>query len=415
MKAQILRRSLQILIVLMALNAGIGLAMGWMSYGVERFCPFGGLETLWALATRQSFTCAMGPFNLALMMALLGLTLVSRRSFCAWVCPVGSVTEWLGLLGRKLRVLRGRAPERAALGMASLPRRAEAPLRGLRWLVLVLILLFTFKTGELIFRPYDPYYVLFSANGHDVRTWSYALLGGILLAALILPMAWCRYLCPLGAALWPFSRFAWLRIARDDSRCTSCGHCDRACPHGLAISSVETVRSGECTLCLECTSACPTQGSLSVLPAGLPRVPVPAWSLLLLLAAATLAGFRTAETLTFTSYEQSYMAPAPPADRLGRLSLAVSGVRCVDTAARAGRHLEKVDGLVALTAYAAESRLDITFDVRRTDAAAIIAGLESPVWDELSGEFHFQVFRVREILVSDPPTSIETPQRSIDS
>jgi polyferredoxin len=37
-----------------------------------------------------------------LMVAVLLLTLLFSRGFCGWICPFGSVQEWLGLLGRKI-------------------------------------------------------------------------------------------------------------------------------------------------------------------------------------------------------------------------------------------------------------------------------------------------------------------------
>jgi polyferredoxin len=122
--------------------------------------------------------------------------------------------------------------------------------------VLVVILVATWTTGELVFRAYDPYYVMVSAHGHEVRLWSYAILAGVLALGAVVPMAWCRYLCPLGVTLWPFSALGRIRLRRDKSRCTGCAACTRACPHGIPVAGAIEVRSGECTLCLECSAAC---------------------------------------------------------------------------------------------------------------------------------------------------------------
>ena len=75
-----------------------------------------------------------------------------------------------------------------------------------------------------------------SAHGHDVRLWSYAILAGVLALGVVVPMAWCRYLCPLGVTLWPFSAVGRLRLRRDESRCTACAACTRACPHGIDVA-----------------------------------------------------------------------------------------------------------------------------------------------------------------------------------
>lgn len=261
-----LRLAMQLAVIAAAAAAGVRFALGRSVTTVETYCPFGGLETAYAFLTRQRFTCAAGDTNLALFIALLGLTFLARKAFCGWVCPVGALSEWEGRLARRLSRRRGFA------GPWSLPPRADGALRVvLRIAVLATVLVATWKTGELVFRGYDPYYILFSAHGHDVRAWSYGILGGLAVLGLLLPMAWCRYLCPLGAAIWPLSAGGRLRLERRAAACTACGACDRACPQVIDISRVDVVRSGECTLCLECTDACPSAGALELRWAGVQR------------------------------------------------------------------------------------------------------------------------------------------------
>lgn len=258
------RRTFQVCVAGAAAAVGFRAAMGWSLSSVETYCPFGGIETAYSFFTRQKFSCATGELNVTLFLALLGLTLVARKSFCSWVCPFGAVSEGLAALGRKLLKKPRRDSQGLPLQLLEPPRRVDAALRWLRLPALAAVLYFTFRTGELIFRGYDPYYVLFSFNGHDVKWWSYLVLGALLAAALLVPMAWCRYLCPLGAVLWPFSAAGRMRLQRDGAACTSCGACDRACPHSIDVSRVAQVRSGECTLCLECAAACPVPGTLDL-------------------------------------------------------------------------------------------------------------------------------------------------------
>jgi polyferredoxin len=147
----------------------------------------------------------------------------------------------------------------------------DAALRWLRLPVLAVILYFTYRTGELVFRGYDPYYILFSANGHDVRWWSYGVLAVVLVGVVLVPMAWCRYLCPLGIVLSPLSAIGRLRLERRAEQCTGCGLCDRACPQSIDVAGVDVVRSGECTLCLECLEQCPEEGALELVLRGAKR------------------------------------------------------------------------------------------------------------------------------------------------
>ena len=250
---------MQAAVVVAAAVVGVRFATGRSLVSIETYCPFGGLETAWAFFTRQRFTCAAGAMNLALFVALLGLTLLARKAFCGWACPVGALAEWQGRLAARWW------KRRDFTGLVRPSPRVDRALRiALRLAVLGILLGATWTTGELVFRGYDPYYILFSAHGHDVRAWSYGILAGLVLLGFALPMAWCRYLCPLGAAIWPLSAIGRLRLARDADRCSGCGVCDRVCPQAIDVSSVDVVRSGECTLCLECTDVCPGKGALEL-------------------------------------------------------------------------------------------------------------------------------------------------------
>ena len=75
------------------------LALGFGSRSFEACCPFGGMESLWGLFTVGEFSCALGPLNLSLMLALLALALLSKKSFCGWACPIGFLGELCGRLG----------------------------------------------------------------------------------------------------------------------------------------------------------------------------------------------------------------------------------------------------------------------------------------------------------------------------
>jgi len=233
------------------LAVGIRHAMGISRITIETYCPFGGLEALLSLVSDRQFPCATGERNLILFGALVLLTVLSRRVFCSWICPVGTVSEFLF----RARGKRGKHPR--------IRGKWDRYLRLLRLPILAAILFLTFKTSELIFRSVDPYYVLFSFHGHDVMAWSYLVIGVILIGVILIPMAWCRYLCPLGGALWPVSRIGIIRLNRTDA-CVECGKCDAACPWGIDVSHSNTVTSGECTLCMECTRVCPVKDALEL-------------------------------------------------------------------------------------------------------------------------------------------------------
>ncbi len=230
------------------------LALGYGSRSFEAYCPFGGAESLWGLFTAGEFTCALGPLNLSLMLALMVLVLISKKAFCGWACPIGFLSELGGRLGG---IVWKKRP--------SVPSRTNGWLKLLRYVALVLSLYFTFKTGELILRGYDPFYLIFSGFGHgSVGTISIVVLAILVLGALIVPMMFCRYLCPMGAIFDPFSRFGVIKIVRDETTCTNCGKCSKACVQDIPVASLRVVRHRDCTNCLECLDACPEKDTLQL-------------------------------------------------------------------------------------------------------------------------------------------------------
>ena len=229
-------------------------ALGYGSRSFEAYCPFGGVESLWGLFTDGEFSCALGPLNLSLLVALLGLVLVAKKAFCGWACPVGFIGELTGRLGGLVWRRRPR-----------IPSRVDARLKLLRYAVLGVSLFFTYRAGELLLRGYDPYYLIFSGFGHgSLGALSIIVLGLTAAGAFVVPMFFCRYLCPLGAVFDPFSRLGLIRLHREPANCTSCGRCGRVCPQRIPVHELPVVRHRDCTNCLECVDACREKDALQL-------------------------------------------------------------------------------------------------------------------------------------------------------
>jgi polyferredoxin len=226
--------------------------LGLTANTCETYCPFAGLIALYPLAKYKTYACAITEFNVALLVSVLGLTLLSKKSFCSWICPFGTVQEWVGKGGKKL-----------FRRSFHLPRRADLTLMPLRYVVLgaVVVLTYTVWQFDLGFRAYDPFYILFTgARGHGTAAWSIYVLVGVLGVALLVPFFWCRYLCPLGALMDPLSRYGALRIRRRGTDCASCASCEGVCPHRIPVSGVAEVTARNCTNCLECVVECSEKG-----------------------------------------------------------------------------------------------------------------------------------------------------------
>ncbi|MDY6796214.1 MAG: 4Fe-4S binding protein [Actinomycetota bacterium] len=209
---------------------------------------------------------------------LLGLTLLSGRFFCGWICPLGSVLEWLPSLGnRRRKSLEGMRPA----DLAGRPiGKGEVRIR-LKYVFLAALLLL-FVVGINLLWIFDPLVianraVLFAISG-VVPVLFIALL---ILAVLVGPRYWCQELCPLGAGLSLVSMAGSrlpeycspLALVKDKDACIRCGACARACPFEI-IEVADSERSGrlalaDCALCGECVTACPVEGALSLRSMGM--------------------------------------------------------------------------------------------------------------------------------------------------
>jgi polyferredoxin len=221
---------------------------------VEKYCPFGGVETLIPWVNKTGTLCSLSTMNLSILGGVLLMTLFFKRVFCSHVCPMGTILEWIGMLSRKFAVRSWR-----------IPAGTDRVLKWLKYPILAVILYFTVKVGELVFRDFDPYYVIFTAGtGHGIAMFGLWVTLFIVVAGIVVPLSFCKYLCPLAASLAPFGRLGLVKISRDADGCTECRACDQACEWGIEVSRMESVTSAECSNCQDCVRACPHRNVLEL-------------------------------------------------------------------------------------------------------------------------------------------------------
>ena len=72
------------------------------SASLHAVCPFGGVVSIYQYATTGTYVKKIHESSFILMWIVLLLTLLYGPVFCGWVCPLGSVQEWFGKIGRKI-------------------------------------------------------------------------------------------------------------------------------------------------------------------------------------------------------------------------------------------------------------------------------------------------------------------------
>ena len=252
----------------------------------ERWCPFGGVETMYAWAVGGNSLCATGVSNLFAFGGILLSLVLLRRAFCSHACPIGSVSEWTSELARRL----GWKPRRV-------PPALDSALGLLKYGVLVLIVWITWVVAELVFRAACPAYALLGRHGEDITTWAYVVGGAIVLGSLFVTLPFCRWLCPLAAVMNPLSRFGLVRVTKRRELVRLLRQVRARLPHGdPGRRGAPWSIHARCTACGTCVDACPTHAgepTLALRTAGRKRRRVPAGAvagLLVLVFAGAVAG-----------------------------------------------------------------------------------------------------------------------------
>lgn len=251
-----LRRLSQVVVTLLV----VYLTLRHLNLGVEQaapidaFCPFGGIEGLLTYITTGEFLNRLLLSSFTLMAVVLIFTLFFGRIFCGYFCPLGALQEFFRGLGRKIGIKKD----------LELPATIDKYARYLKYVILFLIIFFSYKLGDLVFRNYDPYNALMHlGNEWEEKIYGYLILIILLVASLFTKSFWCRYFCPLGATLGIFKKFSFFRLKRDKESCVTCGHCNYVCPAGLDVEKSDVIKSADCISCLNCVSECP-KSSLSI-------------------------------------------------------------------------------------------------------------------------------------------------------
>lgn len=249
----------------LALNVWIGVRFYlWVEHGnvskpvgVEGWLPIAGLMNLKVWLVTRVVPEVHAP-AMCFLVAFLVLSLLLKKSFCSWLCPIGTLSEWLWKLGRRF----GRN--------FALPKWADVPLRGIKYALLGFFVwaIWNMPVDAILAFMDSPY-----GRTADVRmlqffthisTTALIVIAALLALSVIVQNFWCRYLCPYGALLGIVSMFSPVTIRRDASACIDCAKCAKACPAKLPVDVKPRIRSAECTLCMSCVAACPVKDALQV-------------------------------------------------------------------------------------------------------------------------------------------------------
>lgn len=225
---------------------------------VEGFLPISALVSLKRLVLTGNYD-SIHPAGLTIFLAALAIGFLLRKGFCAWICPVGFVSNLAESVGKRLRVL------------VTPPVWLDYPLLSLKFLLLgffVYIILWKMDLAaieDFMATPYnlvvDAKMLLFFLAPSSLSLWIMIFL---VVISFFIRNFWCRYLCPYGALLGVLAWFGPVFVQRNSEHCIDCHKCDKVCPGSIKVSRKTAVRNPECIGCGECVAVCPAKDCLKL-------------------------------------------------------------------------------------------------------------------------------------------------------
>lgn len=245
-----LRRISQFIILVLILY----LAFAHQKYGIEKaapidsYCPFGAVESFFTFVFTGEFLKRIYISSFILGALIFVMSMFFGRIFCSFICPLGTLQEWIRLFGTKIGVKKE----------FELPVKIDKYARYIKYIFLVVVVYYSYVLGDLIFRNYDPFNALSHLGEELAEKWvAYALLLIILIISLFSKNIWCRYLCPFGAFLGILNKISFFKIAHNKETCISCSACTRVCPAALRVGKGEAEKNADCISCMQCVEVCP--------------------------------------------------------------------------------------------------------------------------------------------------------------
>jgi ferredoxin len=374
----------------------------------EAYCPFGGLQALGSYLLSDALSCTMTSAQIVMGVILLIGVILFSKLFCSFICPIGTVSEWLGKLGDKLKI------------RYTITGIADKGLRSLKYILLFTTLYYTFQSNELFCKKFDPYYGLASGFDSDVVILYAAIaIALVIFGSVFIRLFWCKYLCPLGAIsnifkfslffvatlgiylillqfgleisyVWPLavacaggfiielfgqkSRFTpFARITRNVDTCTDCQLCTKKCPQGIDVASVKTVKHVDCNLCGDCLLVCPAKNTLTInKKKGLNRLPV------IMTIILVAIGISLGTVWEIPTIDQKWGDTEELVNAEIFIQSGLKNIKCYGSSMSFANKMRKVDGVYGVATFVKHHRVKIYYNPQKLNEEKIQELLFAP-------------------------------------
>lgn len=211
--------------------------------------------------------------------AVIILTILSGRTYCSFLCPLGIGQDIFSRMGGRIRKKFRRYGY-------------KKPHTIIRYLLLAITLTVTIIWGIYLVTLLDPYSIFgrfmtyfakpmvlvinnFLAgilHKFDIYTLDHVTINGFGILAYSIPAAffiligslsltkgrhYCNMICPVGTLLGLISKISVLRINFNESKCTKCGRCSLLCKSSCIDFLQYKIDESRCVDCFNCINNCP--------------------------------------------------------------------------------------------------------------------------------------------------------------
>jgi polyferredoxin len=171
-------------------------------------------------------------------------TVLWGRIYCGRICAFGALTQLIDAV----------VPRRFQI---EIPQALEQRASYIKYAILAAAVGYFFATREIAFYRYIEPFWMFTFDATPIL---WIMLGVLLVASVFVRNLYCRFFCPLGAALGLISTLTVFRIKRW-SECSQCRLCEKECEWGAIrnrkIIMTECVRCDDCERLYDNKQRCP--------------------------------------------------------------------------------------------------------------------------------------------------------------
>ncbi len=209
--------------------------------------------------------------------------LVLNKAWCGFVCPLGTLQDWITRFRKSL-----------GLSFSRYDEMSFKKLKVIKYILLALLILIPLGISNKFFghslpegmrspfcsicpaRTILPLFngdtsqldVNFSSTSTMILTTLGLVITALFFVGSFVKKRFFCFFCPMSALHYIFSKIAFLRLVKDGDKCTRCGNCSRVCDVGITeiaddIISKNIVKD-DCIMCFKCVEACPEEDALKV-------------------------------------------------------------------------------------------------------------------------------------------------------